>query len=187
MARVSFLWPTGRIRLILRLLGEICQCRTWTRLAGQHSRTLRALPGLSDDAFSEVTALQGILLRGCLNLTEGGLGDESFIQHGPRYIEIPGEIPLPLWHGTKTRLATRTNNYTNYITIISLTSGRLPPNSLYFLTQDYGAYPSLANPRRRGCGKPNWGTCGKPNWGAIMMSPQFGFGSEPKWEGPKPK
>ena len=41
-----------------------------------------ALPGLSDDVFSEVTAPAVILLRGCLNFTEGGLADEFIIQQG---------------------------------------------------------------------------------------------------------
>ena len=44
--------------------------------------------------ISEVTALEFILLRGCLgclNFTEGGLADESLLKQGPRYIELPLE------------------------------------------------------------------------------------------------
>jgi hypothetical protein len=85
-----------------------------------------ALPGLSDDVFSEVTALEVILLRGCLNITEGGLGDESFIQQGPSYVQVPREIPLPLWHGTPKRRDDfgdeDKRNYTNYIPIITIIS-----------------------------------------------------------------
>ena len=57
-----------------------------------------ASPGLSDDVFSEVTAPAVILLRGCLNFTEGGLGDESIIQQGLGYVEVHLEVPLPLCH-----------------------------------------------------------------------------------------
>ena len=78
-----------------------------------------ALPGLSNDVSSEGTALEVILLRGCLNFTEGGRGDESLIQHRPRYTERLREIPLPLWHWDEENFGTRTKNCINYITIIS--------------------------------------------------------------------
>ena len=57
-----------------------------------------ASPGLCDDVFSEVTAPAVILLRGCLNFTEGGLGDESIVQQGLGYVEVHLEVPLPLCH-----------------------------------------------------------------------------------------
>ena len=52
-----------------------------------------ALPRVSDAVFSKVTELVGILLRGCLDFTERLLGDESFCEQGPRYIELLLLIP----------------------------------------------------------------------------------------------
>ena len=132
-----------------------------------------ALPGLSYDVFPEVTALEVILLRGCLNFTEGGLGDESIIQQGPRYaLRSLCRFGLALRRDEATKLLGRKELYNYHIAIISLTSELL----IFTDAKITRAYPSLASPRRDG----------KANWLVLAPVPQFGLGPKPKWEGPTP-
>ena len=131
-----------------------------------------ALPRVSDAVFSKVTELVGILLRGCLNFTERLLGDESFCEQGPRYIELLLLIPQKR-HALreKRQLGDEDKLYNNY------TSSYLNLQNPY-ISQDavITGRTSLADPRR---------SAAKPNW--ENRPSHIGLGPKPKWEGPKPK